>query len=159
MSTGVSFTVRVSGFRNSRGQFASLANSLPNGSVEVMHKIGPELQNKFIQKTPVGPSGNLAGGWAFFVEYTPDGAALNFENNVGYLDAVLKGRSPGLMHARNAKYMHFFWQGGEHFRKTVYHPGTKPNDFLQGIDNEYFRIVEPEMSFMALLQARRYMVP
>lgn len=156
MAQNMGFRVEITGFRNSRGQFASLANALPGGAYEVHQRIGPQLQNKFEMRTPV-VSGTLAAGWAHFVERSDDGAELTFENNVGYLDAVLKGRRPGYMYAKNAEYMHFFWHGKEWFMKRVYHPGTKPNNFLQGIDDEYIRFVTPEMEYMAQILVRRYL--
>ena len=150
------FRVHITGFRNSKGQFASLTKSLPGGLHEVHERVGPQIVTKIQQETPVA-SGTLQAGWAFDVQNNGDESTLNIANNVGYLDAVLKGRSPGWMEAKNSPFMVFEWQGDLHFRKIVFHPGTAPNDFLKGIDGEYVRFVGPEMVYMAEILLKRHL--
>jgi hypothetical protein len=47
--------------------------------------------------------------------------------------------------------------GKQIFTKSVYHPGTAPNDFTQGIDEDYFRIAEPAMTAIMNILITRHL--
>lgn len=50
---------------------------------------------------------------------------------VNYAAAVHEGSRPHIIRARNAGALHFFWQGREVFRKSVFHPGVRARPFLR----------------------------
>jgi hypothetical protein len=150
------FAIRVTGFRNGKGQYASLARAYPGGARQMNESIKPEIVNKFREKTPQA-SGNLAGGWAGTVSQDGDSSTLTLSNNVGYLDAVIKGRKPGYIFAKDGGVLHFNIGGKEIFTKYVYHPGTAPNDFTRGIDDDYIRISREAMVAIVATLTRQYL--
>lgn len=152
----MNFEIRVTGFKNSRGQFASLAKAFPGGAVEMHHKIEPDIKQKFEQKTPRA-SGTLAEGWASSITADGDGSTLTFTNNVGYLDAVIKGRRPGIIEAKEGGVLAFEVDGKQIFTKSVYHPGTAPNDFTEGIDDDYLRIADQAMTAIMQILVIRHL--
>jgi hypothetical protein len=152
----MNFQIRVTGFRNGRGQFASLASALPGGAREMHERIAPDIKQKFELKSPRA-TGNLAENWTYNVTGDGNGSTLTFSNNVGYLDAVIKGRRPGIIEAKQGGVLAFQIGGKQIFTKSVYHPGTAPNDFTQGIDEDYFRIAEPAMTAIMNILITRHL--
>jgi hypothetical protein len=150
------FRIQVTGFRNGRGQFGSLARALPGGLAQMHQRIGPEIKQKFEFKTP-RLTGTLAEGWAYTIANEGDSSTLTFTNNVGYLDAVIKGRRPGIIEAKEGGVLHFNVGGKEIFTKSVYHPGTQPNDFTQGIDDDYIRLSSEAMAVVIEILVRQHL--
>jgi hypothetical protein len=152
----MNFQIQVTGFKNSRGQFASLAKAFPGGAVEMHERIAPDIKQKFELKTPRA-TGNLAENWAYNITASGEGSTLTFSNNVGYLDAVIKGRRPGIIKAKEGGVLAFQIGGKQIFTKSVYHPGTAPNDFTQGIDDEYLRIADNAMGAILSILVERHL--
>jgi hypothetical protein len=43
---------------------------------------------------------------------------------------IINGTKPHAIHARRVKFLRFMWHGRIVFRRSVWHPGTKPRPFL-----------------------------
>jgi hypothetical protein len=63
--------------------------------------------------------------------YTPFRVTGGVEATADYAAAVHEGSRPHIIRARRADALHFWWQGREVFRKSVFHPGTRARPFLR----------------------------
>lgn len=63
--------------------------------------------------------------------YRPFRVSGGVEATADYAAAVHEGSRPHIIRARNAQALHFFWNGREIFRKSVFHPGTRSRPFLR----------------------------
>lgn len=63
--------------------------------------------------------------------YRPFHVDGGVEATADYAAPVHEGSRPHRIVARRAEYLHFWWHGREVFRKSVWHPGTRPRPFLR----------------------------
>jgi len=63
--------------------------------------------------------------------YRPFHVDGGLEATADYAAVVHEGSRPHRITARRAEYLHFWWRGREVFRKSVWHPGTRPRPFLR----------------------------
>lgn len=104
-----------------RGFHASLARRIANQArVNVpvdTGRLGRSIREMPQMYTPFHVDGGVeAGGGA---------------ENVHYAVYVHEGTRPHRIVARRAQFLHFWWQGREQFRKSVWHPGTRARPFLR----------------------------
>lgn len=57
---------------------------------------------------------------------------------VHYAAPVHEGRGARVIRAKNAKYLHFWWQGREYFKKQVFQGPMKPRPFLRNAASRVF---------------------
>lgn len=77
-------------------------------------------------------TGNLGRGIQEMPQvYRPYHVSGGVEDNVDYAAAVHEGSRPHYIRARRAEALHFYWQGREVFRRSVWHPGTRARPFLR----------------------------
>ncbi|UXE04399.1 tail assembly chaperone [Mycobacterium phage Funsized] len=63
--------------------------------------------------------------------YVPYHVSGGVEATADYAAAVHEGSRAHFIRARRAEALHFFWHGREMFRRSVWHPGTRPRPFLR----------------------------
>lgn len=93
---------------------------------------GPLVRTALKNAAPVG-KGLRAGRMRDSIRYerrTGNGAVtLRFDAHVPYAGYVLHGTRPHLITAKAARALHWSDSGGDHFARSVRHPGTRPNPF------------------------------
>lgn len=85
-----------------------------------------------------GPGGKVRKGGAFkasIADRSSSGAGMarvEIGSTAAYAKFLVEGTRPHEIRARNAAALHFWVSGGtEMWRRTVRHPGTRPNPFVQ----------------------------
>lgn len=117
--------------------------------------IGPILRSRIAAAAPRG-RGENAGRLAGSVRYRRRTGIMSVRmefhaEDVPYAPFVIKGTKPHQITAKAARTLHWVNPGGaDIFRRTVHHPGTKPNPFPR-------RAAEPMMPWItaAFLRAFR----
>lgn len=74
-----------------------------------------------------------------------NGAGAVIDVGAPYAEFVVEGTRPHIIEAKNARALRFQRGGQTVFAKSVQHPGTKPNDFLEGPANQAEGQLEREL--------------
>lgn len=96
--------------------------------------VGPLVRDAIRHEAPVsaGPGGGRLRDSIKYVRHTVVGGVdMEFGSPVPYAPIVVKGSRPHIIEAHAALALHWTDSRGEHFARSVHHPGTKPNDFMR----------------------------
>lgn len=116
--------------------------------------MGPKIARELKEEAPEGEdpgSGSLKNSIKYERRTAIGRVALTFHTDVPYARYVIEGTRDHPINARNAQYLHYTGRDGvEYFRRSVHHPGNKPNPFNQRV---YERML-PEIasSFRAIFE-------
>jgi hypothetical protein len=104
---------------------ADLEKLLNKAMPAIGENIANDLQAKLEAKNP-RESGYMARQWRI----TQQGNDLVVQNDTPYASFVVDGTRPHMIHAVNSSVLAFKLNGHMIFAKSVHHPGTSPNPFV-----------------------------
>lgn len=109
----------------------------PRGPVgQHVERVTKRVYERVKQTTPVAPSNPLYTGGTlkrktiYQIAQDRGGPFGRVVANTRYAMYVARGTRPHIIRARRAKALRFYWRGKVQFRRSVRHPGTKPNGYL-----------------------------
>jgi hypothetical protein len=133
---------------------ASVSGSIPpldrfnwnRAAVKWADTIGPIARTALKARAPVG-KGERAGRFAASIRYDRRSTggisvAARFTANTPYAKYVIEPTKPHRITAKAARYLHWTDDRGEHFAKSVMHPGTKGNDFAEQLMRHFKPIAQ-----------------
>lgn len=116
--------------------------------------VGPKIAKALKDEAPVGEdpnSGTLKNSIQYQRSTSFGRVELRFHTNVPYARYVVEGAGQHPIAARNAQSLHYTGRDGvEYFRRSVNHPGSKPNAF----NERAYKKMLPEIaaSFKAIFE-------
>lgn len=144
-------------FRNVSGAFAKANKQLIEVQRSGLRTLG-ELWYEQVQKeAPVGRTGKFRTSHSWRTFETSQGIQLRTYAPQPLATWITKGTKPHLIVARKAKALRFLWENGPrsskkftayHFYTWVWHPGTKPNDYLGRVHRAWMPFAREELNKM-----------
>lgn len=125
-------------------QARSAVRDAANSSGKQMQKIAEDL-SPVGKLRPTAPRGgkrveadSIKKSWTFRFTPNTDGGTATLANKAKHFGFYIKGTPKHEIRARRAKYLVFPNKSGSGwvFRKSVMHPGTKPHDLLERIEDK-----------------------
>ncbi len=91
-------------------------------------------------------SGNLQNNTGYRVARTRAGSVIRIANPTLYAEFIEYGTKPHRITARNGKALRFTSRSGVMlFRRSVWHPGTRPYKFLYNATDSAYRVLGQEL--------------
>ena len=102
-------------------------------------------------------TGNLQGNTGYRVVRTRAGSVIRIANPTHYAEMIEYGTKPHRITARNGKALRFRSRsGGLIFRRSVWHPGTRPYKFLWNATDSAYRVLGQELKRGMTTLAERF---
>jgi hypothetical protein len=137
-------------FRDLRGRFARADKQLLDDRREAVRKMGRRWVAYAQDEAPKSPTstGRFWRGIRFrtYVRGSEIGFTATSPQPLGTY--IVKGTKPHIIRAKFAKALYFFWPrgGGKYYsRKSVRHPGTKPNPYTVRATKRWEKDAEKEI--------------
>lgn len=144
-------------FRDILGRFQRANQALLEQQRDSMRVLGQIWLEEVRREAPEGKTGKLRSGHSFKTTQTGGRVELRTYAPQPIATWIIKGTKPHLIVARNAKALAFEWANGPrstrrnsrmHFYAWVWHPGTKPNDYLGRVHRVWMPFAKEELAKM-----------
>lgn len=109
-------------------------------------EIGPAVRDHLKDRTPVyrppsadphpAPGGRMRDSETYTSDYSDTSVTLTYAAHTPYAQYVISGARPHEITAVAARMLHYYTETDEKFRRSVFHPGNKPNPFPQEVLDE-----------------------
>jgi hypothetical protein len=128
-------------FRDLRGRFAKASKALLENLRGEMRGLGSRFVAVARTEAP-RKTGKFAGSINYRTFNTGNSLGFNIYTQQPLGKFITKGTKPHIIRAKNVRFLRFYWakgpQGaGVYFFRSVRHPGTKPNDYLDRAMNKW----------------------
>lgn len=143
--------------RNVAGQFAKATEALRQQQRDSMAVLGQLWKEEILKEAPRGKTGKFREAHAYRVFDRGGRVELRTYAPQPLATWIIKGTRPHLIVARKAKALRFLWENGPrsnkrftayHFYVWVWHPGTKPNNYLERAHRTWMPFAREELSRM-----------
>lgn len=144
-------------YRNIRGMFEKANKAMIEQQRESMRTLGEIWLESVRSEAPIGKTGKFRAAHSFKTFETSKGMQLRTYAPQPLATWITKGTRPHLIVARNKKALRFLWPNGPrsnrrftayHFYVWVWHPGTKPNDYLGRVHRVFVPFMREELAKM-----------
>lgn len=148
------FTIRIDGVEEAKAAWlagcAQVVTDLRHGVSNTVQATAHQIRSDAPEKT-----GELRDKMHTHVRSNVNGASGDVQLTADHASYVRDGTGPHPIVARNAQALRFTIAGRVVFRKSVQHPGTKPNDFTKnGIERGQQLLERDANASLARLKAR-----
>ncbi len=141
----ISLRLNLEALRNDHSKAAAAHTHLMDGACE---RAG-DFARQYVQTNArfKRRTGKLQDGTQAEVIKRPFGRILRIFNLVSYAGIIEAGSRAHRITARHATFLRFVGKNGQLvFRKSVWHPGTRPYQFLYRATHAAFRVLEDEIA-------------